>query len=74
MEFINEYIWGIAATILSAVLAVVASRYSDKYNEVKNFLSTFLAAIEDGTLTPEELQVLVDIGKRIIGITTHNEE
>ena len=73
MEFIYEHLWGIVATIASAGLAIVASKYSDKYNEVKNFLSSFLAALEDGKLTPEEIQVLVDIGKKIIGKSTPEE-
>lgn len=67
MEFIYEHLWGIVATILSAGIAVVASRYKDKYEEVKLFLSSLLGALEDGKLTPEEIQVLVNIGKKIIG-------
>lgn len=73
MEFIYEHVWGIAATILSAGIAVVASRYKEKYEEVKLFLSSLLGALEDGKLTPEEIQVLVDIGKKIIGASNSNE-
>ena len=73
MEFIYEPVLGIAATILSAGIALVASRYKEKYEEVKLFLSSLLGALEDGKLAPEEIQVLVDIGKKIIGKSTPEE-
>lgn len=73
MEFIYEHVWGIAATILSAGIALVATRYKDKYDEARNFLAALLSGLEDGKLTPEEIQVLVDIGKKIIGASNSNE-
>ncbi len=67
MEFIYEHVWGIVATVTTTAFALLAAKYSDKYEAVKEFLSTFLAALEDGSLTPEEIQALVRVGKKIIG-------
>ena len=67
MEFLGNHIYEIASSIVAIVLGFVSLKYKDKFTEVKDFLNTLLVGLEDGKLTPEEIQDLVSKGKKLIG-------
>ena len=67
MEFIQEHLWAIIATGATAVFGYLSVKYNVQYIAVKDFLEYLLDGLEDGKLTPEEIEGLVSRGKKIIG-------
>lgn len=67
MEFIQEHLWSIIATVGTAVFGFLSIKYNVQYLAVKEFLEYLLDGLEDGKLTQDEIQGLVDRGKKIIG-------
>lgn len=70
MEFIQEHLWSIIATVATAVFGYLSIKYNVQYLAVKDFLEFLLAGLEDGELTQDEIQGLVERGKKIIGKTS----
>ena len=68
MDFLGNHIYEIASSIVAIVLGFVSVKYKNKFTEVKDFLNTLLVGLEDGKLTPEEIQDLVAKGKKLIGV------
>ena len=68
MDFLSNHGYEIASSIVAIVLGFVSLKYKDKFTEVKDFLNTLLVGLEDGKLTPEEIQDLVTKGKKLIGV------
>ena len=66
MEFIGNHIYEIASSLVAIFLAFISVKYNGKYTAIKDFLSSLLADLEDGKLTPEEIQDLVNKGKKLL--------
>ena len=68
MDFLGNHIYEISSSIVAILLGLVSLRYKEKFTEVKDFLNTLLVGLEDGKLTPEEIQDLVSKGKKLVGV------
>ena len=66
MDFIGTHIYEIASSLVAIFLGFISVKYNGKYNAIKDFLTAMLSDLEDGKLTPEEIQDLVNKGKKIV--------
>lgn len=68
MDFLGNHVYEIASSIVAIGLGFLSLKYKDKMNEAKDFAQTLLTGLEDGTLTPDEIQVLVQKGKKLFNL------
>ena len=66
MEFLGNHIYEIASSLVAIFLGFISVKYNGKYTAIRDFLSSMLSDLEDGKLTPEEIQDLVNKGKKIV--------
>jgi len=69
----------ITATILTAVLGIVGgsvafTKFKATLEAVKKLMKNFLLALQDGKLTKEEIEALIEDGKEIGDIIAGREE
>lgn len=68
MDFLGNHVYEIVSSIVAIGLGFLSLKYKGKMDEIKDFAQTLLNGLEDGTLTPEEIQVLVQKGKKMLGL------
>ncbi len=66
-QFLEGNVGTILLGIFGLIMSFFANKYSDKIKEIKEFLEVTNTALEDGKITPEEMQKIIKEAQDIIG-------